>query len=78
MASQQVPSVTAAPNVRFILSSSLRPTPMISGRPPTLHNLSISNLVNLHSLDNDFHFLDNHFLDSVCSCSLKAALRSAR
>jgi hypothetical protein len=55
-------------------------TPMISGRPPTLHNLSISNLVNLHSLDNDFHFLDNdlHFLDSVCSCSVKAALRSAR
>jgi hypothetical protein len=49
-------------------------TPMIKGRPPTLHNLSISNSVNLHSLDNDFHFLDNdfHFLDSVCSCSGKS------
>jgi hypothetical protein len=45
---------------------------MIRSRLPTLHNLSLSNLVNLHFLDErwfDWHFLDKdfHFLDSLCS-----------
>ena len=47
-------------------------TPMTSSRPPTLHNLSISDLVNSQFLDERWfglHFLDNdfHFLDSRCS-----------
>jgi hypothetical protein len=37
---------------------------MTRGHPPTLHNLSLSNLVNSHFLDErcfDFHFLDDDF-----------------
>ena len=75
----RVPSiaVTAAPKrVRLILSP--------SRRPPTLHNLSLSNLVNSHFLDErwfDLHSLDNdfHFLDSRCGWpDKKVVLRSAR
>jgi hypothetical protein len=47
-------------------------TPMTSSHPPTLHKLSISDLVNAHFLNErwfDLHFLDNdfHFLDSRCN-----------